>query len=320
MDLVDVSTGQTVPRQKPLYGRMWQTPFADNCATNSASPPWPWATSTSPTTSTRSSPPAARTCARSPDRTWLTPPGRCTPPPSRATRQQWWPPQYLSGKAQLERNLQRARAAGGAGMSERRQTQLAGRHAVVTGASRGIGASIAAALAAQGMLVSLLGRDAAALKERRRAVGRQRARRSDNGGCQRCGLRAGGLRHRARPLRPGRHPDQQRRPGREREVHRHRSRRCGTACWPSISPARTCARARRSPTCSRWLRAHRQHRQHRRTARRGLHLRLCRLQARGHRTHALAGAGIRHAQHHRERRMPRLRRHRYRQGPRSPTS
>jgi NAD(P)-dependent dehydrogenase (short-subunit alcohol dehydrogenase family) len=49
-------------------------------------------------------------------------------------------------------------------MSARRQTQLAGRHAVVTGASRGIGASIAAALAAQGMLVSLLGRDAAALK------------------------------------------------------------------------------------------------------------------------------------------------------------
>lgn len=49
-------------------------------------------------------------------------------------------------------------------MSERRQTQLAGRHAVVTGASRGIGASIAAALAAQGMLVSLFGRDTAALK------------------------------------------------------------------------------------------------------------------------------------------------------------
>ncbi len=49
-------------------------------------------------------------------------------------------------------------------MSERRQTQLAGRHAVITGASRGIGASVAAALAAQGMLVSLFGRDADALK------------------------------------------------------------------------------------------------------------------------------------------------------------
>ncbi len=39
------------------------------------------------------------------------------------------------------------------------------RHAVVTGASRGIGASIAAALAAEGTRVSLLGRDAARLEE-----------------------------------------------------------------------------------------------------------------------------------------------------------
>ena len=29
LDLIDVSTGQTVPWQKPVYGRMWQTPFAD---------------------------------------------------------------------------------------------------------------------------------------------------------------------------------------------------------------------------------------------------------------------------------------------------
>lgn len=28
-DLIDVSTGQTVPQQQPVYGRMWQTPFAD---------------------------------------------------------------------------------------------------------------------------------------------------------------------------------------------------------------------------------------------------------------------------------------------------
>jgi NAD(P)-dependent dehydrogenase (short-subunit alcohol dehydrogenase family) len=41
---------------------------------------------------------------------------------------------------------------------------LAGRHAVVTGASRGIGASIAAALVAEGVRVSLLGRDADTLQ------------------------------------------------------------------------------------------------------------------------------------------------------------
>jgi anthraniloyl-CoA monooxygenase len=28
-DLIDVSTGQTVPDQRPVYGRMWQTPFAE---------------------------------------------------------------------------------------------------------------------------------------------------------------------------------------------------------------------------------------------------------------------------------------------------
>ena len=43
-------------------------------------------------------------------------------------------------------------------------TPLAGKHAVVTGASRGIGAAIAASLAAAGMRVSLLGRDAQALE------------------------------------------------------------------------------------------------------------------------------------------------------------
>jgi len=28
-DLIDVSTGQTVPQQKPVYGRMYQAPFSD---------------------------------------------------------------------------------------------------------------------------------------------------------------------------------------------------------------------------------------------------------------------------------------------------
>src|SRR5260370_3275759 len=42
--------------------------------------------------------------------------------------------------------------------------RLAGRHAVVTGAGRGIGAVIAAALAGEGVCVSLLGRDAGNLQ------------------------------------------------------------------------------------------------------------------------------------------------------------
>jgi NAD(P)-dependent dehydrogenase (short-subunit alcohol dehydrogenase family) len=41
--------------------------------------------------------------------------------------------------------------------------ELAGRHALVTGAARGIGAEIARSLIAAGARVSLLGRDAGAL-------------------------------------------------------------------------------------------------------------------------------------------------------------
>jgi NAD(P)-dependent dehydrogenase (short-subunit alcohol dehydrogenase family) len=47
--------------------------------------------------------------------------------------------------------------------SSSESSRLAGLHAVVTGASRGIGAVIAAALVAEGVRVSLLGRDAGAL-------------------------------------------------------------------------------------------------------------------------------------------------------------
>ena len=50
-------------------------------------------------------------------------------------------------------------------MSAQSQTsRLSGRHAVVTGASRGIGVVIAAALVSEGMRVSLLGRDAGTLQ------------------------------------------------------------------------------------------------------------------------------------------------------------
>jgi NAD(P)-dependent dehydrogenase (short-subunit alcohol dehydrogenase family) len=50
-------------------------------------------------------------------------------------------------------------------------TQLAGLHAVVTGASRGIGAVIAASLAAEGVRVSLFGRDTASLERVARQLG-----------------------------------------------------------------------------------------------------------------------------------------------------
>lgn len=51
------------------------------------------------------------------------------------------------------------------------EQSLAGRHAVVTGASRGIGAAIAASLVAEGARVSLLGRDELKLAEVSNALG-----------------------------------------------------------------------------------------------------------------------------------------------------
>jgi NAD(P)-dependent dehydrogenase (short-subunit alcohol dehydrogenase family) len=53
----------------------------------------------------------------------------------------------------------------------RQDAIFAGRHAVVTGASRGIGSTIAATLAARGAQVSLLGRDAENLHTVSRALG-----------------------------------------------------------------------------------------------------------------------------------------------------
>ncbi|MGH6920831.1 MAG: SDR family NAD(P)-dependent oxidoreductase, partial [Geminicoccaceae bacterium] len=52
---------------------------------------------------------------------------------------------------------------------------LAGRHAVVTGAGRGIGAAIATALAAAGARLTLMGRTLAPLQERAAALPAARA-------------------------------------------------------------------------------------------------------------------------------------------------
>ena len=51
-DIVDVSAGQTVPHAKPVYGRQFQTPFADRIRHEAASRPWPWEISLRTWTST----------------------------------------------------------------------------------------------------------------------------------------------------------------------------------------------------------------------------------------------------------------------------
>ena len=108
IDLVDVSTGQTVPDQKPVYGRMWQTPFSDEIrnqlgiATIAVGNIYEPDHVNSIIASGR-----ADLCAIA--RPHLANPAWTLEAAAKqGYEQQWWPKQYLSGKSQLERNLQRA--------------------------------------------------------------------------------------------------------------------------------------------------------------------------------------------------------------------
>ncbi|HEU5443506.1 MAG TPA: FAD-dependent monooxygenase, partial [Steroidobacteraceae bacterium] len=106
-DLIDVSTGQTVPWQKPVYGRMWQTPFADRVrnevgiATMAVGNIYEPDHVNSIIASGR-----ADLCALA--RPHLANPAWTLEAAARlGYAGQWWPKQYLSGRQQLERNLQR---------------------------------------------------------------------------------------------------------------------------------------------------------------------------------------------------------------------
>jgi anthraniloyl-CoA monooxygenase len=115
IDLIDVSTGQTVPTQRPVYGRMWQTPFADRIrneigiATMAVGNIYECDHVNSIIAAGR-----ADLCAIA--RPHLANPAWTLEAAARqGYRPQWWPKQYLSGKSQLERNFERV--APGAGTS-----------------------------------------------------------------------------------------------------------------------------------------------------------------------------------------------------------
>ena len=166
-DLIDVSSGQTTREAKPIYGRMYQTPFADRIrnevgiATMAVGAIYEADHVNSIIMAGR-----ADLCA-------LARPHLADPYWTLHAAAQLgyadmpWPDQYLSGKSQLERNLARAalageRQAGG----ERIMTEmplmempLEGAHAVITGGGRGIGLAIAQRLSSLGATLTLIGRD-----------------------------------------------------------------------------------------------------------------------------------------------------------------
>ncbi|MEP6549348.1 MAG: bifunctional salicylyl-CoA 5-hydroxylase/oxidoreductase [Gammaproteobacteria bacterium] len=108
MDLVDVSTGQTVPEQKPVYGRMWQTPFADAIRNDLDVAVMAVGNIYEPD-HVNSIIAAGRADLCAIARPHLANPAwTLAAAAAQRYEAQWWPKQYLSGKSQLERNLQRA--------------------------------------------------------------------------------------------------------------------------------------------------------------------------------------------------------------------
>jgi anthraniloyl-CoA monooxygenase len=108
VDLIDVSTGQTVPWQKPVYGRMWQAPFADKVRNEIGIATLAVGNIYDPD-HVNSIIAAGRADLCAIARPHLANPAWTLEAAARqGYTEQWWPPQYLSGKGQLERNLQRA--------------------------------------------------------------------------------------------------------------------------------------------------------------------------------------------------------------------
>ncbi|MEZ5498664.1 MAG: bifunctional salicylyl-CoA 5-hydroxylase/oxidoreductase [Steroidobacteraceae bacterium] len=110
-DILDISTGQTVPDQQPVYGRMYQTPYSD-LVRNEVNVPTIAVGNIFELDHANSIVAAGRAdlCA-------LARPHLANPHWTLAAAAaegydaQWWPSQYLSGKSQLERNMQRANAS-----------------------------------------------------------------------------------------------------------------------------------------------------------------------------------------------------------------
>lgn len=107
-DLLDVSTGQTVPWQKPVYGRMWQTPFSDLLRSAVGLPTIAVGNIYEPD-HVNSIVAAGRADLCAIARPHLADPSwTLRAAAEQGYRDVHWPPQYLSGKSQLERNLERA--------------------------------------------------------------------------------------------------------------------------------------------------------------------------------------------------------------------
>jgi anthraniloyl-CoA monooxygenase len=126
-DMIDCSSGQVSKKQKPVYGRMWQTPFADRIR-NEAGIATIAVGAISEADHVNSIIAAGRADLCAVARPHLANPAWTL---MEAARIGYlgvaWPRQYRSAKTQLERNLERERAAAAqaAGLSPLQQANAA---------------------------------------------------------------------------------------------------------------------------------------------------------------------------------------------------
>src|SRR5450432_89837 len=113
-DILDISSGQTVSMQRPVYGRMWQTPLAD-MVRNLAGVPTIAVGNIFEADHVNSIIAAGRADLCAIARPHLANPSwTLTQAAAQGYAEQWWPKPYLSAKSQLERAAERAAAAAGA--------------------------------------------------------------------------------------------------------------------------------------------------------------------------------------------------------------
>jgi anthraniloyl-CoA monooxygenase len=110
VDLMDVSAGQTSVRAQPIYGRMFQTPFADRVRNEVGIATMAVGNITEPDhLNSIIAAGRADLCALA--RPHLTDPHFALRAAAMLGHgEQWWPRQYLAGKAQIERLIRRADA------------------------------------------------------------------------------------------------------------------------------------------------------------------------------------------------------------------
>ena len=106
-DIIHVSTGQTSPDAKPVYGRMWQTPFSDRIR-NEARIPTIAVGNITEADQVNSIIAAGRADLVALARPHLSDPAWTLHAAAElGYADQWWPWQYRSGKQQLERLVER---------------------------------------------------------------------------------------------------------------------------------------------------------------------------------------------------------------------